>query len=334
MIYFLYGPDQYRLHQKVKAIIERYQKIHQGAMNLIELEALDISFVRLMDIARQPSIFIEHRLVVVKNLFGGPLSFQRKLKKALPLLKSSPTIFLFSQEGEEKKNDLFRQLKRYAQSQVFPVLDFSETKIWLQEEAKRYSLTFQSEALTKLASYIQGDLWQGHLALERIASYQKKPGPVSAALINEIIQPGKSTINRFALSQALQNRQIAQALKEVNAAFDRGEAPEVIVGQLNSLLSRLLLVKLFLDKGYNYRQIQNKVPFNPKSVYFLVKAARPFSVSFLKKKLQGLFQIDLGIKTGRFAPREAINDFLLRFFENDLTKAEDVPSSAWPYSSQ
>ena len=323
MIYFLYGPDQYRLRQKVKAIIDRYQKIHQGTTNLIVLEAFDISFAHLMDIARQPSIFIEHRLVVVKNLFEASLSFQRKLKKALPLLKASPTIFLFSQEGEEKKNDLFQKLKHHAQSQAFPLLDFLKTKNWLQEEAKHYSLSFEPEALVQLASYIQGDLWRGHLALERIASYQRKSEPVKLFLVDEIIKPEESTINRFALSQALQNHQIAKALREVNAAFDRGEAPEAIIGQLNSLLSHLLLVKLLLDKGYHQRQIQNQVPFNPKSVYYLIKAARSFPVSFLKKKLQDLFQIDLGVKTGRFPAREAINDFLLRFFENALAKVED-----------
>ena len=322
MIYFLYGPDQYRLYRKVKEIISRYQKLHQSSINLIKLEAPDISFSNLMDIARQPSMFIEHRLVILKNPFEASLSFQRKLKKAIPLSQNSPTIFLFFQEGEERKNGLFQELKHYAQSQAFPLLDFLKTKAWLQEEAKHYSLSFEPEALAKLASYIQGNLWRGYLALERMASYQRKSEPVKSSLVDEIIQPEESTINRFALSQALQNRQIAKALKEVNAAFDRGEAPEAIVGQLNSLLSRLLLIRLLLDKGYNQRQIQARVPFNPKSVYFLARAAYSLTPGFLKRKLQSLFRVDLEIKTSRLRPREAINDFLLRFFENASTKDE------------
>ena len=316
MIYFLYGSDQYRLYQKVKEIMNRYQKVHQGSMNLVKLEAQGVSLTSLIDIARQPSMFIEHRLVVLKNPFGFSPALQRKLKKEISFLQSSPTVFLLYQEGEERKNDLFRELKKQAQNQSFPILDFSKTKEWLKKEAKRYALTFQNEALDKLARLIQGDLWRGHLYLEKIASYPKNSQVVDAPMVEKIVGGEEQAIDRFALANALQKNQRSKALKEVNASLDRGEAPEAIVGQLNSLLSRLLIVRVLLDEGNNQRQIQAKVSFNPKSVYFLARAAYSFRQEFLKRKIQDLFQIDLGIKTGRFAPREAINDFILRFPEN------------------
>lgn len=323
MIYFLYGPDQYRLYQKVKEIVNHYQKIHGGSMNLVRLEAPEASLINLIDIARQPSMFVEHRLIILKDPFSFSLPLQRRFKKEIPFFQSSPVIFLFYQQGKERKNDLSRTLKKYAKTQFFPFLDYSGTRQWLIEESKLYHLTFQDDALNKLALSVQGDLWRGHLYLNKIASWQKGSKRVDLALVRKIIDPQESLEDRFALTKALQAGQQAKALQEVNDFLDRGEAPEIIVGQLNSWLSRLLFVRILLDQGETQWNIQSKVPFNPKATYFIIKAARSFSVEFLKRKIQDLFQIDLGVKTGRLSPREAINDFILRFPENALTKSSD-----------
>lgn len=319
MIYFLYGPDRYRLLTKVREITHRYQAIHSGVTNPVEIEGEGISFARLKDIYQQPSMFVKHRLVIIRNIFQTPAIFQTKLQKEMANLSQSSTIFLFYQVGPIKNHKrLLESLKKYARVQEFSSLPPRGILIWLTQEANRYSLVLQPEACSCLANLIHSDLWKGHLALEKIAAYlggEKKE--VDVETVEKLIET-TNAINVFAMVNALQNNQLSKALSAVNSYLDQGGAVELIIGQLNSFLIHLLTIRILLDEGKNQTQIKQEVTFNPWAVSHLIGPAQRFSREDINAKIQYLFKTDIGLKTGRIERREAINDFLLRF--EDLTK--------------
>jgi len=318
MIYFFYGPDSYRLSQKLKEIKRRYQKAHGGPMNLVELEGSEISFPHFQDICHQPSMFVERRLVVIKNLFQAPEKFCCQLQSVVEKLDQSATLFVFYHLGKIKKKDpLFQKLKKQVKSEEFSSLGLSETTAWLDKEAESYGLVLQSGARTRLASLIKGDLWLGQLALKKIAAYLGEGGKEVSAEEVEKLMDFSSSINVFQVVNALQENKLSEALTMVNHYLDQGGPPEFLIGQFNALLVHLLYVRSLLDEGKNAWQIRAEVPFNSKAVYYLINPAQRFSAGNLKKKIQDLFQADLGIKTGRQLPRPALNDFLLKFSRTD-----------------
>lgn len=320
MIYFLYGPGLYRLSGKTREIINRYQEIHGGSMNLVEIEAKDASFSRFMDIYQQPSMFVENRLVVLKNLFQTPTPFQTKLQKEIVRLNQSSVIFLFSQEGSIKNHQrLFESLKQNSQIQEFPLLCSREILIWLNQEAEHYDLVLQPEACSKLANLIQGDLLRGHLVLEKIAAFlggEKKE--IDVEMVEKLTDVSNS-VGVFEIINFLQNNQIAKALSAASSYFDKGGSVVFLIGQLNTFLAHLLVVRALLDEGKSQFQIMREVSFNPRSVYHLIDPAQRLSIEDLNIKLQDLFKTDLGVKTSQVSDREAINDFLLRFGTIDST---------------
>jgi len=66
MLILLYGKDNYRLHEKIKAVIEGYKKKHSSGLNLVFLDKKS-SFKELYDEERQVSMFGEKRLIIAPS---------------------------------------------------------------------------------------------------------------------------------------------------------------------------------------------------------------------------------------------------------------------------
>ena len=314
MIYFFYGPDSYRLLQKLKEIKERYQKVHRGSMNLVEREGPEISFSSFQDIYRQPSMFIERQLVILKNLFQTSDEFQRQLSSVIERLDQSATLFVFYQLGKvEKKNPLFRKLKKQVKNEEFSSLRLPQAESWLDREAEYYGLILQSDARSRLAGLLKGNLWLGHLTLEKIAAHLGEGEKEVSVEEVEKLADFSTSVNVFQITNALQRKDLSEALAAVNGYLDQGGRPEFLIGQFNSFLARLLYIRSLLDEGKQGWQIRQEVPFNPNQVYYLTNLAYSFSVEKLKEKIRDLLQTDLRIKTGQQLPRPALNDFLLKF---------------------
>lgn len=314
MIYFLYGPDSYRLLQKLKEIKERYQKVHCGSMNLMEREGSEISFSSFQDIYRQPSMFIEHRLVILKNLFQASDKFRCQLSSVIEYLDQSTTLFVFYQLGKvEKKNPLFRKLKKQVKNEEFSSLRLPQVESWLDQEAKRYGLILQPEARSRLANLLKGNFWLGHLTLEKLAAYLGEGEKEVSVEEVEKLADFSPSVNVFQITNALQRKDFPEALATVNRYLDQGGRPEFLIGQFNSFLAHLLYIRSLLDEGKQGWQIRQEVPFNPNQVYYLTNLAHSFSAKELKEKIRGLLQTDLRIKTGQQLPRPALNNFLLKF---------------------
>jgi DNA polymerase III delta subunit len=318
MIYFFYGADHYRLLKKLKTLKNRFQEVHKESGEFKELEGKEISFPQFRDLYQQSSIFIEHQLIIVRDPLQASEKFRQQLKTSLKELNQLSTLFVFCQLGKFKKSDpLFKAFLKESQKEAFPLLNFQETKAWLEKEAEKYKLSFQPEAKTKLANLIEGNLWLGHSTLEKIAAgLGEKSIPISSEEVEDYINVSPP-VDVFKVVNALQEKKIAEALTAISRYLDDGGSPEFLIGQLSSFLARLLTVRSLLDQGKDRWQIKKEVSFNPRALFFLIPSAQYFSAESLKKKIRDLLKTDLQIKTGQKLPRSALNDFLLSFSSTD-----------------
>ena len=70
MLIFLYGPDSFRSKEKLQEIISHYKKVQKSALNLISLDADKITFSDFYNNFKISSMFVETKLVIIKNIFS------------------------------------------------------------------------------------------------------------------------------------------------------------------------------------------------------------------------------------------------------------------------
>jgi len=180
MVIFLYGPDDYRVNQKLKEIVAEYQKKYGGSLGLTNFDLQERTgfeeMKRFFDIS---SIFASGKLAVAENVFQSP-----HLKNIEDFLKKSDILknkenFLIIIEGdiqelkENKKKFANFLLKKPVCHQAFNFFkNYQEARSWLRQETKKRNIEIEEAALQFLFESFPRDNRRLIKELEKIALYK------------------------------------------------------------------------------------------------------------------------------------------------------------------
>jgi DNA polymerase III delta subunit len=318
MIIFLCGEDTYRARQKLKEIIEHYEKIHKSGLNLKYFDCSkkeEISFSDLKDEIRQTSMFKEKKLIVITNPFSNPALKEEFSKETRPrqgsggqakgLLKSEDIILLY-QEGEiNKKDTLFKFLKKNVKCQEFKALGGQKLKTWIKKEFEKYEVKIEPPALEKFIDYVGDDLWRASNEIKKLVNYKKSK--IIKAEDIELQVRSKIETDIFKTIDAIAQKNKKQALDLLHKHLEKGDSPLYLLSMINYQFRNLLIVKDFIEKHKPYNIILKRSglhPFVVKKSYF---QSQQFTLEELKKIYQKIFKVDLDIKTGRIEPETALD---------------------------
>lgn len=155
MIIFLYGPDAYRRHQKLKEIIEEYKTRHPNfVLEYFNLEEKD-EFLKLQEFDLNRSFFEETKLAVLENTFEAPKEIKDFLKNSL---KKEDLILVLSERKSALKEFNFL-LEKPAQAQEFQELNLKQFEFFINKEAKGRGVNLTEKAIQFLAEVFSGDSW-------------------------------------------------------------------------------------------------------------------------------------------------------------------------------
>lgn len=308
MILFLYGQDTYRSKRKLNELVEHYQKIRKGGLNLKYFDFKQDSFNVLKDEIQQTSIFKEKKLLILKNAFSSP-EFGEKLlenlKSSESFFKKSDDIILFYEEGKVKKNSLFNFLKKNGKSQEFQLLDGEKLKNWVIKEFKNYGVKIEPQSLNKLIEFVGNDLWQFSEEIKKLVNY--KNGEIIKEKDVEVLVKPKIESDIFKTIDSLGLKQKKQALELIHKHLEKGDNPLYLFSMLTYQFRNLLLVKDLSQKYQSFYAISKICglhPFVARKAYF---QAKNFTVEEIKKIYRKIFQADLNIKTGKIEIETALD---------------------------
>ncbi len=187
MIIFLYGPDTYRRFQKEKEIIENYQKKH-GHLDFLKVDFEENydDWIKVKDFLNQPSIFVEKKLVLVKE---GTRINEKNWLLILKKYLESEKVFILISDKNEPPSDFEFLLKNPVKSKSFLELEGPKLNFFVKEEAKKRNLNFSSEAWYYFLSYLQElpeRSWAAVNELEKIYLAKLKK-PISLFDLKKII---------------------------------------------------------------------------------------------------------------------------------------------------
>jgi DNA polymerase III delta subunit len=152
MIYFFYGPDSYRRNQKLNSSIAEYRKKHPAAdLAIFDLEEEPDDWMKARDFLIQPSMFVDSKVLVVKN------SGEIKEKEWLKVLKSeleTPHTFVFISDGKKPLKAFEFLLALPAKNNFFGELEGRILEMFVKKEAEARNVGFEKNALEYFLGYL------------------------------------------------------------------------------------------------------------------------------------------------------------------------------------
>ncbi|MEK9194447.1 MAG: hypothetical protein AAB884_01410, partial [Patescibacteria group bacterium] len=186
MIIFLYGPDSYRRNQKLKELVQSYKTKHdQIDLFGVDLEDDSESWIRARDFLSQPSMFVQSKVLVVKE--SGAVD-EKEWSKTLKLeLETSKTFVLISDKDRPTKNLSFL-LKDPVKYQVFSELQDKELENFLKTEAIKKELVFAQDAFRHLCGFLMSQEERSWILVNEIQKLAllKLPQPIALKGIKQL----------------------------------------------------------------------------------------------------------------------------------------------------
>jgi DNA polymerase III delta subunit len=171
MIAFLYGPDEYRRHQKINEFREGFQKkgteVLSASFDCEEKEGVET----LRVFATNPSLFTPYRFAVLTNVFA--YEKEKELIELLKSLREDTTILCVISEERAPRTSYAWLTKKPALSQRFTSFTQSELAEWIIREAKKRRLTVESDRMSYLQLNYGSNLWGIITELDTLALQEK-----------------------------------------------------------------------------------------------------------------------------------------------------------------
>ncbi len=186
MIIFLYGADSYRRQQKLKMMVNEYQKRHSlFASSECDLAA-EGGVLKLKDLLSMQSLFDSLRLVVAVNPFFVEKEELKNLKVLLKNYLENKAVVLILESDEKPKKEFAFLLEEPVQAQEFEVLTGKRLEDFARKEMQSLDLKIPENLFKEILNFYAVDTW-GLVTELRVASLA---GKVSGRLENDTMERG------------------------------------------------------------------------------------------------------------------------------------------------
>lgn len=291
MIIFLHGQDTYRLKQKLKEIIESYQKAHKSGLNLRYFDQSD--FQKFQEEFRSVSMFKEKKLMIVKNITADK-DLQDGFLKDIDKFAKSENLILFCQEGKVSPNAFFNALKKHGKCQEFQLLTGLKLKNWAKKQFEGQGAKIDSRTLNEFTGLVGNNLWQMSNEIKKLSNY-RAGRTVNSSDVELLVRP-KIEVDIFKTIDAMGLKDKKRALTLIHKHLEKGDNHLYLLAMITFQFRNLLAVK----SG-------SKLKMHPYVMKKTIWQSQAFSFEELKKIYRRIFQADLDIKTGKMDPDTALD---------------------------
>ncbi len=317
MIYVLYGPDTYSRGKELADIKKSLGDADMLSLNTSVLDGNTVTINDIRDNFCTAPFLNPFRLTIVEGFMGrfepeskrkqGKSNVTRKssnlcdLKALAECLKQLPStaVLIFIEDMITKANAVFKVIAPLAETRSFALLRESGLFAWINNRVKAEGGEISSGAIRILIDLVGSDLWTLHNELNKLLSY------CSGRTINEKdvreITSYSRDINIFNVVDCIIEKRLGQAQLLVKRMVKEGASPLYIINMIQRQL-RLIVQAKYLQKGVDKSESLAKLGLNSEfALNKTIKQARIYSIQQLQALYEKLLELDVSIKTGKYA---------------------------------
>ncbi len=340
MIIFIYGPDDFRGHRKIKELENKFiREVDQNGTSLSVLDGAETDIKKIHEKIGSSSLFSRKRMVVIKNIFLA--KNKDSLKEITDYFKNnkwdkenivvfwSPEIkktkkgkkeeiLLLEKSGKEKKlpataKPLFTFLSGQEYVQEFKELSNTETVKWVKNEMEQRGGNITRDVSQHLVGIAGNNLWQLNNEINKLLHYKKsQDNKVIGIKDIEDLVKGSFDENIFALTDCLSNKNKTQAIKLLEEQYQSGLTDFYLLSMIMWQFRVLLRIREALDSGFGSKKIISQLKLHPFVVQKGINQVRRFDSNYLKKFLNRLLEIDYLVKSGQGDAKTMLSTLIVK----------------------
>lgn len=321
MVILLTGSDLYRSHQRLHQLRQAFiNKFDPQGFNTVTLSGGNLTLPDLRTAVTTGGLFTSRRFVAIDDYTTSADLAAEDVRAILaPLVADEKVIAVVRLTAAPKRSGRPSRAKKPAAAKAgltvpkakveeFSRLGEAQLVTWITAEAKQRGGAIARLAAERLALFCQGDTWRVSSELDKLLAYAGKDTISLEAVQSMVSSPFESNI--FALTDAVGQRNNAQAVALLHRELQAGTHPLILVATLASHIRNLLIIQTAGAGQSSSAVIAKKTKLHPYVVQKSIAQAQRFSADELKTWHHRLAEMDIKLKSTPLEA-EALFDLLI-----------------------
>ena len=311
--YLFYGEEDYLKSHAVKSLkdamgIDETLEI----FNFIQVDVLDYTPDKLIDVLSMPPMMAERKLVVLNGLNIKKMSSKANISEYNEFLDAVAHLDEFDYNNfvlviphgniteEVPKKAPTGALKELSERLIpvkFEAPTSQKLALWAYRHFEHQGMKISQADCSYLVDYCSKDMFTLSGEIEKLSLYARSHG--RDCIVREdipIVCSAEMEYGAFEFSNAILDGRKNDALSILSIMKFKQIEPIMIMGELSGIFSDLLKIKIMMMSGKNNQQIATETGINVHKVGIYVNSARRMELDRLQKTVALATEADLAMK--------------------------------------
>ncbi|RSK27912.1 DNA polymerase III subunit delta [Bacillus sp. HMF5848] len=319
-LYFLYGKDEFLLHESEKKIIQASLSAEEKELNLAIYDMDETPVQVAVEDAETLPFFGERRVVIIRNpYFLTAEKKKEKLEHNIQVLEQyiqtpSPftiVIIVAPYEKLDERKKIVKALKKQAVLYEAKPMQERDMIHWVEDKLSHNNIQAEKQALSLLLEMTGGDMALIANEVDKLSLYLGEQGILTSSIVKQLVA---RTLEQdiFTLINEVVHLRLPHALEIFYDLLRRNEKPFIILLMIAGQFRLIFQVKTLAKAGYGQAQIASKLRVHPFRVKLAAEQSHQFSEQQLQQIIQHLAEADYNMKTGAMDEQVIVELFLMK----------------------
>jgi DNA polymerase-3 subunit delta len=253
----------------------------------------------------------DYRFVLVKDskLFDAGRKDDTEALKEYAQRVSDTTVLCFVEDKVDKRNSLYKAVKKYGACVEFSFLKDNELTAWVCKKSdKKISSTVAMHLIKNVGTSMEN--LEGEI--DKLVNYVSDGGAINEELVDELCSKSPET-NIFEMVEAIGKKQPAKALEIYNNMLRMKQSPVYVLKMTARQFKLILECKYLQSKGDNAAAIAEKLSLRSFIVNGCLQQAKNFKMSVLVSAIKDCAKCDTDFKSGKISDRLGVEVLILKY---------------------
>lgn len=304
--------DSFFAEERFRKFAEEVQKSIPGETSLRSYNISETPLDQILMEARSLPFLIEHQIFRVRE---AQLIKNKSLGTFESLLKSESlhAAFFFEAAALPKDHELRSLAASYGK-----LLETTEAELesagskWVQARLRAASKTMDPPALSALLDRMGDQPSMLESVVDQMINYVGSESRIGLEVVEHFSERWQE-LDSFQLVNAIVAKDAGKTVILMRRLVDEtGQEPQALIGILHWMLRRYWKAAVLLDRGLSQDAVFRSCKISPRSAPYFLKQLRTFSRAQWEKAIEGLFDLDWKLKTGRAEELPGLESWLIR----------------------